>query len=531
MGDPKRSEERWWEDAIVYQIYPRSFADGNGDGVGDLAGIRGHLDHLAWLGVDTIWLSPIFTSPMADFGYDVADYCAIDPVFGTMADFDALLDDVHARDMRLLLDWVPNHTSSEHPWFRDAISGRDAAHRDFYIWRDPAPGGGPPNNWEDAFLQKPAWTFDAASGQYYLHLFLPGQPDLNWANPAVESAMHDTLRFWLDRGVDGFRADVIYAIGKDPALADDPPEFVGLPHCAVQHEPATHPLLRRIRTLLDTYPQRPMMIGEVVALDVDVMVPYFGDDDELHLNFNFAPTYMPWDATFWHDAIIAAEHAHRRVDAWPTWVLSNHDIPRHRTRYAQWPNPEVDTTGSEERARAAAVMLFGLRGTPFLYQGEEIGLEDADIPAERVVDPGGRDGCRAPIPWTAAPGHGWVDPWLPLPQHAGIRNVASTIEDPSSIVHLYRRLIDLRHDEVVLRDGACDVFDTPDGVVGFRRTLKGHRSVTVLVSMNDVPTVVEGVEGTVLVDSLDATADATGFDGRLGPRQAVIVEASPVGAG
>lgn len=507
----------------MYQIYPRSFADANRDGIGDLAGIRAHLDHLSWLGVDTIWLSPIYPSPMADFGYDVADYCDIDPVFGTLADFDALLEDIHRRDMRLLLDWVPNHTSDQHPWFRDAISSPDSEHRDFYVWRDPAPDGGPPNNWEDAFLGKPAWTLDIASGQYYLHLFLPGQPDLNWANPAVEEAMHDTLRFWLDRGVDGFRADVIYAIGKDPALPDDPPEFVGLPHCAVQHDPSTHPLLRRIRALLDGYPQQPMMIGEVVALDVDVMIPYFGDDDELHLNFNFAPTYMPWDATFWHDAIVASEAGHQRVGAWPTWVLSNHDIPRHRTRYSKWPNTEVDATGSVERARAAAVLLTTLRGTPFLYQGEELGLLDAEVPPERVVDPGGRDGCRAPIPWDRSPGHGWTDPWLPLPPESDRRNVASSQADPDSIVHLYRHLLKLRREEVALRDGACAVIDTPEGTVGFRRTADGHEPIVVLVSMHDEPVDFAGVEGTVLVDSGRNRVEPHPFDGRLEPRQAVVV--------
>ena len=524
MGDLSRQSPRWWEDSVVYQIYPRSFADHDGDGIGDLGGIRNRLDYLSWLGVDAIWLSPIFPSPMADFGYDVADYCDIDPVFGTLAEFDGLLEDLHGRGMRLLLDWVPNHTSDQHPWFQDAISGPDSAHRDFYIWRDPAPDGGPPNNWEDAFLQKPAWTFDEASGQYYLHLFLPGQPDLNWANPAVEAAMHDTLRFWLDRGVDGFRADVIYAIGKNPALPDDPPEMVGMPHCAIQHDPETHPLLKRIRSLLDSYPQQPMMIGEVVAIDVDVMVPYFGDDDELHLNFNFAPTYMPWDIGFWKPAVTAAEKAHQRVGGWPTWVLSNHDIPRHRTRYSRWPNPPVDEVGSEERARAAAVALVTLRGTTFLYQGEELGLLDAEVPPERVVDPGGRDGCRAPIPWDATPGRGWKDPWLPLPPEADRRNVAESQNDPDSIVHLYRALIGLRRDNAVLRDGACEVLDAAEGVLAFRRSVDGAPPITAYVSMIDEPVTISDVHGTVLVDSLSRIETGLTFDGQLVARQAVVVE-------
>lgn len=526
MGDPSRSEPRWWEDAVVYQIYPRSFADSNGDGIGDLNGIRAHLDHLSWLGVDAIWLSPIYPSPMADFGYDVADYCGIDPLFGTMDDFDALLDDIHRRDMRLLLDWVPNHTSDQHPWFQDALRGPDSAHRDFYVWRDPAPGGGPPNNWEDAFLGASAWTLDEASGQYYLHLFLPQQPDLNWANPQVEAAMHDTLRFWLDRGVDGFRADVIYAIGKNPALADDPPEFVGLPHCVVQNDPETHPLLRRIRTLLDSYDHRPMMIGEVVLMDVNLMVPYFGNDDELHLSFNFAPTHMPWDAAFWRDAIRAAEEAHQRVGGWPSWVLSNHDLPRHRSRYERWPNSEVDAAGSEERARAAAVMLLTLRGTPFLYQGEELGLLDAEVPPDRVVDPGGRDGCRAPIPWDATPGHGWSNSWLPLPPEADVRNVATACATPDSIAQFYRVLLELRSRHLVLHDGACEVFDTPDGVVGFRRTLAGAPTVVVLVSMADQDVAIEGITGGILVDSMNRLLPGTDFDGTLVARSALVIEST-----
>ncbi len=527
MGDTTRSAARWWEDAVVYQIYPRSFADHDGDGVGDLAGIRDRLDHLAWLGVDTIWLSPIYPSPMADFGYDVADYCDVDPLFGTLAEFDALLDDVHGRGMRLLLDWVPNHTSDAHPWFQDALGGPDAAHRDFYIWRDPAPDGGPPNNWTDAFLGAPAWTLDEASGQYYLHLFLPGQPDLNWANPEVEAAMGDTLRFWLDRGVDGFRADVVFAIGKDPALPDDPDEYVGLPHCVLHDDPATHPLLRRIRTLLDSYPQQPMMVGEVVLMDIDLMIPYLGDDDELHLSFNFVPTHLPWDAGLWQDAIRSAETAHGRVGAWPTWVLSNHDLPRHRTRYARWPSAEVDAAGAEERARAAAVLLLTLRGTPFLYQGEELGLEDAVVPAERVLDPGGRDGCRAPIPWDASPGHGWRDPWLPLPPDAAIKNATTERDDPGSMLHLYRALLEVRARTAALRDGACELCTTPAGVVGYRRVLPDAPPVTVLISMSDEPTVVDGVAGSVLVDSLGHLDAGSDFAGKLAARQAVVVRTGP----
>src|SRR3954447_3646209 len=267
---------RWWESAVVYQIYPRSFADANGDGVGDLDGVRRHLDHLAWLGVDALWLSPFYPSPMADFGYDVSDYCDVDPTFGTLATFDALVAEAHDRDLKVLIDWVPNHSSDHHPWFLAARSSRTDPHRDWYVWRDPRPDGRPPNNWRRAFdLTQPAWTFDDATGQWYLHLFLPQQPDLNWANPEVREAMHAVLRFWLDRGVDGFRMDVIHCIGKDPALADDPPETVGLGHVAFNDREETHELLRGIRGVLDEYPDR-MAVGEVYLLDTARMARYYG---------------------------------------------------------------------------------------------------------------------------------------------------------------------------------------------------------------------------------------------------------------
>ena len=366
----------------MLQIYPRSFADASGDGVGDLEGLRSRLDHLQWLGVGALWLSPIYRSPMADFGYDVADYCDIDPLFGDLAAFDRLLADAHARDIRVLLDWVPNHTSDQHPWFLDARSSRDSPRRDWYRWRD-GDGVTPPNNWKAAFADEPAWTWDAATEQFYLHTFLPQQPDLNWDNPEVVAAMHDTLRFWLDRGVDGFRADVVHLIGKDPALPDDATGD----HVAHHDFPGTHALLRGIRGVLEEYPGR-MMVGEVNLTETTLIEPYLGDDDELNLAFDFASLHVPWSAGAWRERIAHVEEV--MGERWPTWVFSNHDQPRLRTRVG----------GDEGRARAAAVLLLTLRGTPFLYAGEELGLEDAEIPPERVVDPGGREGCRAPIRWT-----------------------------------------------------------------------------------------------------------------------------------
>lgn len=513
------SARRWWHDAVVYQIYPRSFADANGDGVGDLRGIVDRLDHLEQLGVDAVWLSPIFVSPMADFGYDVADYCAVDPVFGTEGDLDDLIDGLHRRGMRLLLDWVPNHSSDQHPWFVESRRSRTDPKRDWYVWRDPAPDGGPPNNWNSAFKGARAWTFDDATQQYYLHLFLAEQPDLNWANPEVQAAMHDTLRHWLDRGVDGFRADVVHLIGKGTELADLPDLGTGHPNAPVIQvdEPFTHELLRDIRQVLDAYPHEPMMVGEVYLLRPGQSVGYLGDDDELHLTFDFRAIHTEWDATAMRRtiAIMQSEFAPPR---WPTWVLSNHDQRRQRTRY-----------GGEPAARAAAVLSLTMRGTPFLYAGEELGLEDAIVPPDRVVDPDGRDGCRAPIPWTVDDDHGWgPQAWLPFPPRAAEVCADAQDDDPASMLHLYRRLLGLRRDHDVLRAGSFELLD-PDGrehpgVVAYRRGV-GRGSMTTIVNLSDHPTEVP-LDGELVLSS-DPTRTGIGqaFDGALSGAEAVVVAA------
>ena len=504
----------WWQKAVVYQIYPRSFSDSNADGIGDLAGIRRRLGHFSWLGVDAIWLSPFYRSPMRDFGYDISDYCDVDPIFGTLEDFDRLVSDAHAAGIRIVVDFVPNHSSDQHPWFQASRSSPTDPKRDWYVWRDPAPDGGPPNNWVAAFTNGPAWTFDESSGQYYLHLFLPEQPDLNWGNPEVVSAMHDTVRFWLDRGVDGFRIDVVHAIGKDPELADDPQELIPIPHSALNHRPETHGLLRDLRRLLDSYPGDRMMVGEVYLLDTQMVATYYGAGDELHLSFNFPPLHTPWDAARWRRQVEITARELDPVEAWPTWVLSNHDTVRHRSRYG----------GSEGRARAAAVLLLGLRGTAFLYQGEELGLEDAKVPPERVVDPGGRDGCRAPIPWDAGSHHGWGtdDPWLPWPPEADVRNVATQTDDETSMLYLYRRLLAVRRASPALHVGDQQLFeDLPSGVLGWERTA-GTDRYGVLVNFTSEPVVVTGLEGVVEVAS-DGDGEGVPFAQRLGAEQAVIV--------
>ncbi len=415
---PDANAEEWWKTAVVYQVYPRSFADASNSpnpvaGVGNLAGLIEHLDHLQWLGVDALWLSPVFTSPMADFGYDVSDYCDIDPVFGSLADMDRLIAAAHERDLKVLLDWVPNHTSDQHPWFQESRRDRTNPKAGWYVWRDA-----PENNWLASFpAGESAWQFDEARQQYYLRCFLAQQPDLDWDHPDVEAAMHDTLRFWLDRGVDGFRMDVVHLIGKD-LTKDDPPSAVarGFGHVPFNDQPVTHERLRAIRRILDGYPGDRTSVGEVYLLDEERMAEYYGQGDELHLSFNFRFVWAPFVAEELTSRIARTLEVLAARSAWPTWVLSNHDVPRHRQRYG----------GDEAAARVAAVLLLTLPGTPFVYQGEELGLLDAEVPPDRVVDPGGRDGCRAPIPWTAEPLHGWHgDTWLPFAPEVDRRNVAT----------------------------------------------------------------------------------------------------------
>jgi len=500
----------------MYQIYPRSFRDTTGNGIGDIRGIIAGLDHLQWLGVDALWLSPVFRSPMADFGYDIADHCDIDPLFGTVADLDLLISSAHDRNMRVLLDFVPNHTSDDHPWFVDSRSSPDSARRDWYVWRDPAPDGGPPNNWVAAWGGGPAWTLDEASGQYYLHCFLDRQPDLDWSNPEVVAAMHEVVRFWLDRGVDGFRIDVVHLIGKDPDLADDDPELIPLPHSVLNHRPETHPLLRDLRSLVTAYPHDPVLVGEVFLLDTQMMAEYYGHGDELHLAFNFPPLFAPWDSGVWRHHITTTEQILGTRQAWPTWALSNHDVPRHATRYGD----------RDAVTRSAAVLLLGLRGTAFVYAGEELGLTDATVPDDRVVDPGGRDGCRAPIPWTVAAPHGWQssDPWLPWPPDPDAKSVEARRSDEHSITHLYRHMIALRRQRLSLALGDLTLVDSADGVVAWTRHHPDDPlgPVTVAVNFTEQSQPMCPGDGVVLVSS-----KGTGLNEppptTLAPNEAVVV--------
>jgi alpha-glucosidase len=467
----------WWQGAVFYQVYPRSFADADGDGVGDLAGILSRLDHLEWLGVDAIWLSPFYPSPMLDFGYDVADYTDVDPVFGDLATFDRLVEAVHARGMRIIVDWVPNHSSDRHPWFAASRSSRSDPRRDWYVWRQGRPGGGPPNEWESTF-GGPAWTFDKASGEWYLHAFAREQPDLNWGNPELAEAMLGTLRFWLDRGVDGFRIDVVQELGSVP---DAPPGGRSWPRD--QEWPAGHEIVRRVRSVLDEYDDR-IAVGEVYVLDQRRLASFLVTADELHLAHNFVFLRCGWSARCFREVVdefsrLASE------PAWPTWCLENHDHSRVATRY-----DEGGRGGA--RARAAALLLLGLRGSAFLYQGQEMGLPDAQIPPEAVVDLDGRDPERAPIPWerpsTAGPGAGFTTgtPWLPIVEEAEELAAAAQRVDPRSALSLWRRLIGLRRGSRALATGDQRMLPSGDEVIAWVREGGGER-LLVAINMSSSP--------------------------------------------
>lgn len=472
---------KWWQKGVVYQIYPRSFKDSNNDGIGDLNGVIEKLDYLndgtpASLGVEVIWLSPFYPSPMADFGYDVSDYCDVDPIFGNLADFDRLVSETHKRGMKVIIDWVPNHTSDQHPWFIESRSSRDNPKRDWYIWRDgrPSPSGRgdrgeglPPNNW-GSFFGGPAWTFDSKTGQYYLHQFVKEQPELNWRNLELRAAMLETLRFWLKRGVDGFRMDVIGLIIKDKELRDNQvnPQANSnlhvndlngrLIHLYNMDQDEVHEVIREIRAVLDEFADR-CGIGELWG-DLYRWVRYYGENgDELQLPFNFRLMHEPWQANAMRQSVDDME-AVLPAFAWPNYVLGNHDQPRLASRF-----------GGQAQARLAAMMLLTLRGTPTLYYGDEIGLENGLIPPEKIQDPQGlnlgaertRDVARTPMQWDASPFAGFsrAEPWLPVSGDFSTRNVINQTQDAASIINLYRSLLWMRRQSPSLHGGSYRAID------------------------------------------------------------------------
>lgn len=480
-----RQEFLWWQEGIVYQVYPRSFMDSDGDGIGDLRGVQSRLDYLEWLGVDAIWISPIYPSPMADFGYDVSDYTGIHPIFGDMEDLDRLIEEVHSRGMSLILDLVPNHTSEEHPWFLESRSSRDNPKRDWYLWRDPSADGSEPNNWLSVFGGS-GWEWDEKTGQYYYHAFLKEQPDLNWRNPEVQEAMFDVMRFWLDRGVDGFRVDVMWHMIKDDQYRDNPPNpdytpdqspYRKLVPAFSTDQAEVHDIVQKMRRVMDEYEHR-VMIGEIY-LPIDALVTYYGEDGSgAHLPFNFQLIVLPWDAREIAGAISAYEGS-LPEGGWPNWVLGNHDKSRIASRVG------------EPQARVAAMLLLTLRGTPTMYYGDEVGMHDVAIGPDEVQDPQelnvpglglGRDPERTPMQWDSSSGAGFTSgsPWLPIASDFEARNVEVEREDPDSMLSFYRRLIALRRDEPALSVGEYVPVVAEGDVLAYFREFGSSRFLVVL---------------------------------------------------
>jgi len=532
----------WWERGVIYQIYPRSFQDSDADGVGDLAGIESRLDYLAGLGIDAIWLSPIYPSPMADFGYDVADYCGIDPMFGDLVGFDRLLAAVHARGLKLLLDFVPNHSSDLHPWFVESRASRDNPKRDWYIWRDPAPDGGPPNNWISDFGGS-SWEWDETSDQFYLHAFLPSQPDLNWREPQVREAMMAVLRFWLDRGVDGFRIDVLWHIIKAADLPDNPINADWTPDRTQRDrliqrystdQPEAHAIAAQFRELADSYGDR-VLIGEICLPD-DRLARWYGtvDRPQVHLPVNFHLVENTWNAASLRRMIADYEASLPQI-GWPNWVHGSHDARRIVARVG------------EAQARVAAMLLLTLRGTPTLYQGDEIGIGEVMIPPDRVRDPQdlrqpglgiGRDRSRTPIPWDASAyaGFSTVDPWLPLNEDWRARNVAAQVQDSSSLLSLYRSLLALRRSHDALAIGDFTLIDSADDVLAYVRRHAGEcllialnlgdqtQPLTLSQSLPTEPCVVEVLVSTLLASTLQPSHLAfRPLDAALAPNEGLVL--------
>ena len=515
------TDENWWREGVIYQIYPRSFQDTNGDGIGDLQGIIDRLDYLNdgtdnSLGVDGIWLSPTFPSPMKDFGYDVADYHDVHPDFGDLATMDRLIEECHKRGLRLMLDFVPNHTSDQHPWFIESRSSLDNPKRAWYYWRDPKPDGSRPNNWRAVFGGS-TWTMDEETGQYYLHSFLAEQPDLNWRNPEVVEAMHETLRFWLRRGVDGFRIDVVGMILKHPDLADNPsnPEWASGDHTRLQflrthmqNYPDVYDAVKGIRAVIDEF-HGAAVVGETSGTFDEIGRFYGGENlDGLHLAFNFhfinqrEPVITAWDAVRLNQIIRDAE-ATVPPGAQPCYAFNNHDRPRIASR--------LDHDGhGQERARAAALLLLGLRGTPFLYYGEEIGMGDGAIPEHMLQDPArihteGRDPERTPMQWEATDGRGFTTgtPWLPF-GHETI-SVAAQVGEADSMLSLYRRALRFRKSSAALRRGKLELLDLGEEIVAFLRTVEGEPPLVVAVNTSLQPRTIalpSGVNEVVLATDL-----------------------------
>ncbi|MCB8959424.1 MAG: DUF3459 domain-containing protein [Ardenticatenales bacterium] len=477
----------WWQNAVFYQIYPRSFQDTNGDGIGDLQGISDRLDYLVDLGIDAIWISPIYPSPMVDFGYDVADFCDIHPMFGDLATFDRLLGAAHERQLKVILDYVPNHSSDQHPWFQESRRSRDNPKRDWYIWHPARADGSVPNNWESIFGGS-VWAWDEATGEYYLHTFVPEQPDLNWRNPAVVAAMHDVIRFWLDRGVDGLRVDAVTCLMKDQAFRDNPPAEPGsywtqfdiaLEPRYTMHLPETFRQVQLMRAVFDEYEAR-VHIGETGVAEAAELVPYYGDPlNGYHIPFNFLTLHADWDAAEMRRLI---ERYYEVIPAggWPNFVFGNHDVHRLASRFGV------------ENHRSVAMLLLTLWGVPTIYYGDELGMQDVAVPPERRVDPWGladpgsdlgRDPERTPMQWDSTANAGFTtgEPWLPLAPDFAEVNVAGQLADEQSTLAFYRRLLRLRREQPALTSGTITLVDgLAADLLAYVRAYEGRRLLIIL---------------------------------------------------
>jgi alpha-glucosidase len=507
----------WWRGAVLYQIYPRSFADSDGDGVGDLPGITARLPYLADLGVDGVWISPFFRSPMADFGYDVSDYRDVDPVFGTLADFDALLSRAHQLGLKVIIDQVYSHTSDQHAWFAESRTSQESPKADWYVWADAKPDGSPPNNWQAVF-GGPAWTWDLGRRQYYLHNFLIEQPDLNFHNPRVQDAVLDVARFWLDRGVDGFRLDVANFYAHDPELRDNPARdwkraplrpYLFQRHVYDRSRPETLAFMGRLRALTDIYPDR-MLLGEIECEEpLARQLEYVRGSDRLHTAYSF---FLLRAARADPETFKAALAGWSAEEGWPSWSLGNHDVPRFPSRLAG---------DDPARARLLLAVLVLLRGTAFLYQGDELGLPQAEIPRERLRDPdairnhlqgAGRDGARTPMPWTAqAPSAGFSEAeetWLPVDRRHGELAADRQASDSGSTLSFTRRLLAFRRDHPAFRTGDLAFVDAPEGVLAFTRTL-GETRLLCLFNLGEQPREV-AARGRMLESGLSAEATTDG---------------------
>ena len=549
---PPAAADRWWKEGVVYQVYPRSYQDSDGDGIGDLRGITSRLDYLKWLGVNAIWISPFFPSPMRDFGYDVSDYTGVDSAYGTMADFDALQKAAHARGIRVILDFVANHTSDQHAWFAESRASRTSPKRDWYVWRDPAPDGGPPNNWMSVFGGS-MWTLDSATGQYYLHQFLEEQPDVNWRNAATKRAMYDAMRFWLDRGADGFRLDAFPHFLEDSLFRDNPPnpdykagqgDYSRVVPEHTWNLPGVLDILCDMRRIADRYKARTgrgrVLIGEIYASPEQTAAYYGRNGCGAQLPSNFSLLGAPWKADVVHDRIAAYERS-LPPGGQPNWVLGNHDKSRLATRLGP------------AAARAAAVLLLTLNGTPTIYYGDELGMRDVKIPADQVQDPAeknepglgfGRDPERTPMQWSEDRGAGFTTgrPWLPLADDAATMNVAAARADSASTLTLYHRLLTLRRAEPALNRGSFRLLPRQGDALAYVRQGPDGGRFLVVVNLASTPgaytldsaqtalltdrghrhaSVVAGTHAHVLSDS--ATLDRV----ELQPDEAVVLRLAP----